>query len=187
MSPRVGQGRTSTSDTRVADADVTDGEAVTNMMGGYKFKVEHVRARWTRDDGGPWELTWCEMIGPRILKSGKLSPAQHGTWLVGHMAEDAPAWLAAWLREAGPTEWAGPEEEELPNLTTLQQKVLLAMVDHGGAWPHTSTGALWKWDTVSHSRQLMAALAKKGVVEHIEADRYEVSPVGRALAEKIKK
>lgn len=81
----------------------------------------------------------------------------------------------------------GATEAAEPNLTELQRTVLLAMAGHGGTWPESSGGGRWNWNNVSGTRQIMEALRKKGAVEHVEHvgfDRYEMSPVGWALAKK---
>lgn len=76
-----------------------------------------------------------------------------------------------------------PEDAE-PKLTELQRTVLLAMAGHGGTWPESSGGGRWNWNNVSGTRQIMEALRKKGAVGHVGSDRYEMSPVGWALAKK---
>ena len=75
----------------------------------------------------------------------------------------------------------------IKTLTELQVKVLVAMVDHGGTWPESSTsGGRWNWDTVSKTRGLMMALQKKGCVDSVGGGMYETSEAGRQVVADIK-
>jgi hypothetical protein len=52
-------------------------------------------------------------------------------------------------------------------LGNVQKAVISAMRRHGGTW---SEGAGWIWDTVSNTRSIMEALARRGIV-HVEDEK----------------
>jgi hypothetical protein len=102
----VGRPRVHHKETRQLNADITDGPIMDSATGPWKFRVDHVYARWEREDSRRWRLEECTLTGPRRVAHGG-EGVQRGEYALN---EDRgfPDWLAPTLETNRPISLTEP-------------------------------------------------------------------------------
>lgn len=95
----VGRPRLHRKETKQLNADITGGPVLDSATGPWKFRVDHVSARWGREDSRRWRLEACILTGPRIVAHGH-EGVQRGELALNE--DNIPDWLAPTMAEQRP-------------------------------------------------------------------------------------
>lgn len=98
-------------------SDVPDIPADHLMRSTYGIRVDSVRLEFTSDGGAPWELSYVNVYGTGLLKSGKPSTARDMRRVWDNYRADSelmPGWLRRLALEWTPETAGTPSTEQHP-------------------------------------------------------------------------